>query len=354
MTTLANSMRSCLFCRNQDLQIHSSDAEFYVVCRASSSGCQARGPIAASHDEAIRLWNLPDRPWEEQFRSHWNTPLYLTNGCCEHAHGDADMFRALGLNHGQFDGEFYPLTATEAPFIAEDTIDALDDHKFALTGYSALYRNRKYIMPSIELAFGRDLPSKDTILAEACDYARRIRPKIESMDGEILIDDNADPDRIIIQILVPFERVIPLGDRAAWNKRLQWLMLDPANTERLNMPPVRHENQNFAVEVEYIGEGRGGDYDPSDPDDRPLLRFWVERRADADSPWEDVDRGSYCTAVPAYAPRAIVEALPRYIANQLHMPGGAFLKSLLERLSSTSSVDIETFLKEGSAPDITD
>lgn len=49
------------------------------------------------------------------------------------------------------------------------------------------------------------------------------------------------------------------------------------------------------VELEHIGEGYNGDYDPTDPEDAPLIRFTVY---DGDEP---VDRGSYCTNVTACA-----------------------------------------------------
>lgn len=53
-------------------------------------------------------------------------------------------------------------------------------------------------------------------------------------------------------------------------------------------------NENFIVELSWIGEGRDGDYDKEDPDDVPLLRMDVTR---ADG--EEMDRASYCTAIPA-------------------------------------------------------
>lgn len=49
----------------------------------------------------------------------------------------------------------------------------------------------------------------------------------------------------------------------------------------------------LAVELEDIGEGYSGDYDPNDPRDEPLIRFTV---------WLDgelVPQGSYCTLLPA-------------------------------------------------------
>jgi len=53
------------------------------------------------------------------------------------------------------------------------------------------------------------------------------------------------------------------------------------------------------IEFDYIGEGLSGDYDPDDPNDRPLLRFYVSKVDFATNEWEMVDGGSYCTYVDA-------------------------------------------------------
>lgn len=49
----------------------------------------------------------------------------------------------------------------------------------------------------------------------------------------------------------------------------------------------------YTIELEHIGEGYGGDYDPNDPHDEPLLRFTV---LDVDG--EAYDDASYCTHLP--------------------------------------------------------
>jgi hypothetical protein len=55
---------------------------------------------------------------------------------------------------------------------------------------------------------------------------------------------------------------------------------------------------NTKIELEYIGEGFDGDYDPTDPDDLELLRYTVLQRESEDDEWEPVDDGSYCTMLP--------------------------------------------------------
>lgn len=47
---------------------------------------------------------------------------------------------------------------------------------------------------------------------------------------------------------------------------------------------------------EHIGEGCSGDYDETDPTDRPLLRFSLWYR-DGDE-WVELDDSSYCTGLP--------------------------------------------------------
>ena len=62
------------------------------------------------------------------------------------------------------------------------------------------------------------------------------------------------------------------------------------------------------VELANIGEGYHGDYDPEDPDDTELVRFYVyvnanceETNADGSATepdWEDVEDSSCCTTIP--------------------------------------------------------
>lgn len=54
---------------------------------------------------------------------------------------------------------------------------------------------------------------------------------------------------------------------------------------------------NIKVEWQDIGEGLWGYYDETDPNDKPLLRFYFSQLVDGE--WEDLDDGSYCTLVNA-------------------------------------------------------
>jgi len=55
----------------------------------------------------------------------------------------------------------------------------------------------------------------------------------------------------------------------------------------------------FRVELESIGEGYNGDFDPADPADVELLRFSVDQRETLDDDWTGVENASYCTELPA-------------------------------------------------------
>jgi hypothetical protein len=64
--------------------------------------------------------------------------------------------------------------------------------------------------------------------------------------------------------------------------------------------PIALETPDLKVVWVDLGEGLNGDFDPTDPDDRSLLRFDVhERGAEG---WVPVESGSYCTLVPSETP----------------------------------------------------
>ena len=274
-------------------------------------------------------------------------PIYLTNGCCEFPHDFGWMFEGSSMKTGLFDDDFYPLTEEEAAFIAEDVVTSADGRMHALTGYSALYRGRKHIMPSIELPVGPeyDAPSYVEVSKTAEDYVAAILPKVQALEGNVLIDSGIN-SCVVIQILVPFDKVMEIDIQ--WYQTLRWLMVDP------RLPGVdenlvrRHEGKDFAVSVEWIGEGEDGDWQPLALRDHPLLRYDAQRKTedsdDVDDQWEDLNDGSYCISVPAYAPDDVLEALPRYLVARLDAEGGAYPKRLLEELSWTDIATIQEFI----------
>ena len=56
----------------------------------------------------------------------------------------------------------------------------------------------------------------------------------------------------------------------------------------------------ISVELEYIGEGWGGDFNDNDPEDTPLLRFTVYRLVNGEQ--GQIDDASYCTQLPEDLP----------------------------------------------------
>lgn len=57
------------------------------------------------------------------------------------------------------------------------------------------------------------------------------------------------------------------------------------------------ESEQFRIELDELGEGLSGDYDPDDPDDAELLRFTVYEK-DENGDWQQMDDASYCTLLP--------------------------------------------------------
>jgi hypothetical protein len=92
------------------------------------------------------------------------------------------------------------------------------------------------------------------------------------------------------------------------------------------------------VQLEYIGEGYVGEYDPSDPNDVPLLRFYVRKRVDDPNDpdgWEDVDDASYCTLLPSTISDEVRQACLTYIMDRVYEPlmSGGSIKHICAELS---------------------
>ena len=87
--------------------------------------------------------------------------------------------------------------------------------------------------------------------------------------------------------------------------------------------------KNVSVELEDIGEGLSGDYDPNDKDDIPLLRFTVLKDG------EPVEDASYCTQVPTDITPTEATNVLATIMNEVAEPlaQGYSIKKMCERLS---------------------
>jgi hypothetical protein len=97
------------------------------------------------------------------------------------------------------------------------------------------------------------------------------------------------------------------------------------------------------IELEYIGEGLNGDFNPNDPDDIKLLRYTVSRIEDDDI--VPIDDASYCTLLPESASSTIQTKALYYLMSRLYEPitQGLYIKKLCEDLSW---LELETFAKE--------
>lgn len=92
------------------------------------------------------------------------------------------------------------------------------------------------------------------------------------------------------------------------------------------------EQDGLRVDLEYIGEGYNGDYDPNDPEDEPLLRFTLIDVSDGD--WNPVDDASYCTTISAYTtPIELRENVAKRILNAYLTSDRSKWKRLGEQLS---------------------
>ena len=72
--------------------------------------------------------------------------------------------------------------------------------------------------------------------------------------------------------------------------------------ESFSTVEIISKDKLYMCEWEWIGEGDCGDFDASDPDDRPLLRFtickwqqWSIPENDVTGEWEAMEDASYCT-----------------------------------------------------------
>jgi len=109
---------------------------------------------------------------------------------------------------------------------------------------------------------------------------------------------------------------------------------------------------NVRVDFEWNGEGVSGDYNDDDPNDEPRLRFTVYRREDEEpTGWAQVEDASYCTNVPARAPRNILARALKRIFDEVadEVEQDQSVKILCENLSDISldwikeEVPTETF-----------
>lgn len=91
---------------------------------------------------------------------------------------------------------------------------------------------------------------------------------------------------------------------------------------------------NIIVELEDIGEGLDGNYNPEDPKDIPLLRFSVYSIDELEE-WHEFGDASYCTQIPVDTPQEKLQDLANLILEEVYEPAssGYSIKKICERLS---------------------
>jgi hypothetical protein len=120
------------------------------------------------------------------------------------------------------------------------------------------------------------------------------------------------------------------------------------------------------VVLEWNGEGICDEYDSDDPEDVPLIRYDIYRRCTKDDDQHDVDTicgdgfyendewfpvedGSYCTQIPATAPREQIVEAAKFILNYVEDSVRCFerKKRLYETLSWIGLVNGKPYCQLG-------
>jgi hypothetical protein len=162
-----------------------------------------------------------------------HSPLYLTNGCCENAHGSWELFMRLGLEFGVWNPDthqidnvpqgtfppdiedtFYPLTKEEATFIGETYVPS--QYGGASLSYSVIYQGKKYLCPLIHVCYlENETFSRESYggseggetaaeaLGAAIKLAGRLKPKFQKIGGQVLVTEDDEQDRHAVMMLIP-------------------------------------------------------------------------------------------------------------------------------------------------------
>lgn len=72
---------------------------------------------------------------------------------------------------------------------------------------------------------------------------------------------------------------------------------------------------NLRLDLEHIGEGYSGEYNPDDPKDQPLYRFTFEEWRDGE--WQGLPGNSYCTYLPVTEDKEVREKAARLLMDKM-------------------------------------
>lgn len=147
--------------------------------------------------------------------------VFLTNGGCENSEhlSEADFLDDLGLEAGEWEGEFYPLTEKERQYIGEDAFSPMED-EYGMMGYSVYCNDQKYLYLNFEIpylliaqenyddkagAYAKHIKLRDLILA-ACEKLNGLIDWHDDYEYEFTNDDGSlDEGKYQSGMLVPFE-----------------------------------------------------------------------------------------------------------------------------------------------------
>lgn len=164
---------------------------------------------------------------------------FLTSAICEATdHVDGEDLAALGLGVGDIEGEFYPLTASEQNFVGDSAL-MLFGHP-ALSGYSVLFGNTKYLAPAIEIDYGPGRLSLNQARQENRRIAHELAAMAEQFGGYFFASDGPDVEfsdgvgKFVLHLFIPVSAAQALAsDFQGWLAVLRFAADSGANIQAM-------------------------------------------------------------------------------------------------------------------------
>lgn len=144
--------------------------------------CGALSQYVIDHENARVGFSLSEG--EHQRLVDWGAVTFLTSSICEATeHMSPEHLLSLGLEYGEIEGEFYPLTDIEQNYVGDSSLVLFGHH--ALTGCSVVIGDRKYLAPAIEIDYGpeQDLLDVDQAAQANERLARRVAAMAQRFEG---------------------------------------------------------------------------------------------------------------------------------------------------------------------------
>jgi hypothetical protein len=100
--------------------------------------------------------------------------------------------------------------------------------------------------------------------------------------------------------------------------------------------------------LSFVGEGLNGDYDVDDPEDKPIYRFYIQKKVEHPEglgalfgpDWDDVEGSTYATQIPTVIPRKMVKKVLEYFISQIEeLSPGSNVRGIAKQLSWTEVRD---------------